>query len=205
MIAKLAGILDSVESDGCIVDVGGVGYLVYCSGKTLGRLPPPGSAVSLAVITHVREDHIHLYGFLDAGEREWFRLLTTVQGVGSRVALAILSVLTPAELGAAIALQDKTAVTRAEGVGPKLAARVLNELKDKASGLAIALPPEVARNGAPAAAVAGGAVEDAVSALVNLGYRRVEAFVAVNAVQRRLGGEAPIEALIRGGLAELAP
>lgn len=205
MIAKLSGILNSVEADGCVIDVGGVGYLVYCSGKTLGRLPPPGGAVSLSVITHVREDHIHLYGFLDGAEQEWFRLLTTVQGVGSRVALAILSVLTPGELGAAIALQDKTALTRAEGVGPKLGARVLNELKDKTGGLAIAVPPGGVRGAVPAAPGAGGIAEDAVSALVNLGYRRVEAFIAVNAVQRRLGVEAPIEALIRGGLAELAP
>ncbi len=205
MIAKLSGILDLVEVDACVVDVGGVGYLVYCSGRTLARLPQPGGAVALSVITHVREDHIHLYGFLDAGEREWFRLLTTVQGVGSRVALAVLSVMAPSELAAAIALQDKAAITRAEGVGPKLGARILNELKDKASGLAVAAASDGIRGAAPmAASAAGGAAEDAVSALVNLGYRRVEAFLAVGAVQRRLGAEAPIEALIRAGLAELA-
>ncbi|BBK34348.1 Holliday junction DNA helicase subunit RuvA [Stella humosa] len=204
MIAKLSGILDSVETDACVVDVGGVGYLAYCSGRTLGRLPPLGQPVSLAVITHVREDHIHLYGFLDAAEREWFRLLTTVQGVGSRVALAIQTVLGPSELAAAIALQDKAALARADGVGPKLAARIANELRDKTTGLAAIVPLDGDRGTAPAVPRVAGAAEDAVSALVNLGYRRIEAFAAVAGVQRRLGVDAPIEALIRGGLAELA-
>ncbi|WP_374449091.1 Holliday junction branch migration protein RuvA [Stella sp.] len=202
MIAKLSGVLDSVEADACVVDVGGVGYLAYCSGRTLGRLPAPGQAVSLAVITHVREDHIHLYGFLDAADRDWFRLLTTVQGVGSRVALAVQSALTAQELAAAIALQDKAALARADGVGPKLAARIVNELKDKVGGIATVAPLDGGRGTAPAAL--GGAAEDAVSALVNLGYRRIDAFGAVTGAQRRLGADAPIEALIRAGLAELA-
>lgn len=202
MIAKLSGVLDSVEADACVVDVGGVGYLAYCSGRTLGRLPAPGQPVSLAVITHVREDHIHLYGFLDAAERDWFRLLTTVQGVGSRVALAIQSALGTAELAAAIALQDKTALARADGVGPKLAARITNELKDKVGGLQPMVPLDGGRGAAPA--TLGGAAEDAVSALVNLGYRRIDAFGAVTGAQRRLGADASIETLIRAGLAELA-
>jgi len=205
MIAKLTGLVDGVVEDGCVVDVGGVGYLVYCSGRTLARLPRPGEAVSLVIVTHVREDHIHLYGFLDSGEREWFRLLTTVQGVGSRVALAILSVLGPGELASAIALQDKAALTEADGVGPKLAARVVAELKDKAGGLGAALAP--GGRGVPAAIVApgGGAAGDAVSALVNLGYRRTDAVGAVGEAARRLGAAATVEALIRAGLSELAP
>lgn len=202
MIAKLSGVLDSVEADGCVVDVAGVGYLAYCSGRTLGRLPAPGQPVSLAVITHVREDHIHLYGFLDAADRDWFRLLTTVQGVGSRVALAIQSALTASELTAAIALQDKAALARADGVGPKLAARIANELKDKVGGIATVAPLDGGRGAAPAAT--GGAAEDAISALVNLGYRRIDAFGAVTGAQRRLGADATIETLIRAGLAELA-
>ncbi|BBK40128.1 Holliday junction ATP-dependent DNA helicase RuvA [Allostella vacuolata] len=204
MIAKLSGVLDSLDVDACVVDVGGVGYLAYCSGKTLGRLPPIGQPVSLSVITHVREDHIHLYGFLDAAERDWFRLLTTVQGVGSRVALSIQTVLTSGELAAAIALQDKAALARADGVGPKLAARIANELKDKVGGLSPAAPLDGGRGTAASAILATGAADDAVSALVNLGYRRIDAFGAVSGAQRRLGAEASIEALIRAGLAELA-
>jgi len=202
VIAKLSGVLDSVEADACVVDVGGVGYLAYCSGRTLGRLPATGQPVSLAVITHVREDHIHLYGFLDSAERDWFRLLTTVQGVGSRVALAIQSTLGPSELAAAIALQDKAALARADGVGPKLAARITNELKDKVGGLQPMVPLDGGRGAAPA--TLGGVAEDAVSALVNLGYRRIDAFGAVTGAQRRLGADASIETLIRAGLAELA-
>ncbi|MGE0726229.1 MAG: Holliday junction branch migration protein RuvA [Alphaproteobacteria bacterium] len=204
MIAKLAGLLDAVLPDGCVVDVGGVGYLVFCSGKTLARLPAPGEAVQLAVITHVREDHIHLYGFIDQAEREWFRLLTTVQGVGAKVALGILSALTPADLGQAIALQDKAALTRAEGVGPKLAARLLTELKDKTAGIVLAPALAASRAAAAGGAPLAGAADDAVSALVNLGYRRVEAFNAVATAQKRLGAEAALDALIRAGLQELA-
>ena len=203
MIAKLSGILDSLLPEGCVVDVGGVGYLVCCSGKTLARLPAPGEAVQLAIITHVREDHIHLYGFVDAAEREWFRLLTTVQGVGSKVALAILSALVPGELGAAIALQDKTALSRAEGVGPKLAARITNELKDKTAGIVLAPALAASRAAAAGGVPLPGAADDAVSALVNLGYRRLEAFSAVAAAQRRLGADANLDALIRAGLQEL--
>ncbi|HEY3910026.1 MAG TPA: Holliday junction branch migration protein RuvA [Stellaceae bacterium] len=203
MIAKLAGIVDSVGEDGAIIDVGGVGYLTFCSTRTLGRLPPAGTPARLLIETHVREDHIHLYGFLDVGERDWFRLLTTVQGVGARLALSILSAVPPEELGLAIFAQDRTVPARAEGVGPRLAARIVNELKDKVGGLAPAAP--LAATAAGAAASAGeGPAGEAISALVNLGYRRVEAFGAVAAATERLGRAAATDALIRAGLQELA-
>ena len=200
MIAKLTGILDHLGADGAIVDVGGVGYLVFASTRTLGQLQP-GAAARLLIETHVREDHIHLYGFIDAAERDWFRLLTTVQGVGAKVALAILSAVAPNDLTLAIVAQDRAMLARAEGVGPKLAARIVNELRDKVGGLALA-----ATNAAAAAPAADdpGATGDAVSALVNLGYRRAEAFGAVAAASRRLGGDAKVDALIRAGLQELA-
>ena len=201
MIAKLTGLLDSIGDDHAVVDVGGVGYLLYCPGRTLGRLPGLGEAASFSVITHVREDHIHLYGFADEQERDWFRLLTTVQGVGARVALAILTVLGPGDLVQAIAAQDRAALTRAEGVGPKVATRILGELKDKAGGLA--LGPAAAIDGAAWGPATDGPPHDAVSALTNLGYGRGEAFGAVSQAARRLGAGASTEALIREGLMEL--
>jgi Holliday junction DNA helicase RuvA len=205
MIALLNGAIDSTGDNYAVVDVGGVGYLVFASRRTLERLPARGSAVRLLIETHVREDHIHLYGFLDGAERAWFRLLTTVQGVGAKVALAVLSVLPPEELVHAIAAQDKHAIARADGVGPKLAARIASELKDKAGD--IALGP-AAFNGAGAAALSvaaeRGPAADAVSALVNLGYRRAEAFGAVAHATSRLGTDAPLESLIKAGLKELS-
>ena len=204
MIAKLTGILDHIGAEGAVIDVGGVGYLVFASARTLGRLPPPGGPARVLVETHVREDHIHLYGFADAAERDWFRLLTTVQGVGAKVALAILSVVAPDELTLAIVSQDRTTLARADGVGPKLAARIVNELKDKVGSLALAATNAAAPVAAVKAASEPGATGDAVSALVNLGYRRAEAFGAVAAAARRLGGDAKVEALIRAGLQELA-
>ena len=147
MIAKLAGIVDQIGEDGAVVDVGGVGYLVFCSTRTIGRLPRAGAPVRLLIETHVREDHIHLYGFIDAAERDWFRLLTTVQGVGARLALAVLSAVTPEELSLAIVAQDRTVPARAEGVGPRLAARIVNELKDKVSGLGAAASLAARRSG----------------------------------------------------------
>ncbi len=205
MIAKLAGILDQIATDGAVIDVGGVGYLAFCSSRTLSRLPPVGTPVRLLVETHVREDHIHLYGFLDAAERDWFRLLTTVQGVGARLALAVLSALAPDELGLAIMAQDRALLARAEGVGPRLAARIVNELRDKVGSITPATPIMPAGATGGAAAASDGPAADAVSALVNLGYRRAEAFGAVAAAARRLGAAAPAEALIRAGLRELAP
>jgi len=199
MIAMLAGIVDRLDADGLVLDVNGVGYLVFASARTLARVPARGQAIRLLVETHVREDHIHLYGFADEGERGWFRLLTTVQGVGARLALALLSALSPDALLTAIMAQDKAALTRADGVGPKLAQRIANELKDKVGG--IALGPAAVM--APVAAPAGAAAADAVSALVNLGYTRSDAFGAVTQAAKRLGAEAKIDALIRAGLQEL--
>lgn len=208
MIAKLTGILDSVAEDSAIIDVAGVGYLVFCSSRTLGALsggPSPagggaGKKVTLAIETHVREDHIHLYGFAEAAERDWFRLLTTVQGVGARVALAILSALSPQEVADAVMAEDKTMLTRAQGVGPRLAVRILAELRDKAVELSVVRRVDF---GAPATDDPVTA-QDAVSALVNLGYRRGDAFGAVAHAAQQLGNEATVEALVKAGLRELS-
>lgn len=204
MIAKLKGLIDSVGDDFAIVDVNGVGYLVFCSGRTLARLEI-GTAAALHIETHVREDHIHLYGFLDAAEREWFNLLTTVQGVGAKVGLAILSVASPDQLLQTIAAQDKAMLNRASGVGPKLAVRILTELKDKAGKLALgAFTPVQAAIQASAPIAAHGALEDAISALVNLGYKRLEAFEAVGQSSRELPEGTDTSTLIRAALKRLA-
>lgn len=206
MIGKLTGVLESSGQDWALVDVQGVGYLAFCSTRTLERAGRPGDGVSLLIETHVREDHIHLYGFADPAERDWFRLLSTVQGVGAKMALAVLSTLSPGDLIRALAAQDKTALTRASGVGPKLAARILAELKDKAGTIALG-PAAVANSGANAGTGAAGLeapAGDALSALVNLGYGRSEAFGAVVEARRRLGVEAPLAALIKEGLKELS-
>jgi Holliday junction DNA helicase RuvA len=199
VIAKLTGQLDMVGEDFCVLDVGGVGYQVFCAAKTLRNLPRPGEAVKLAIVTHVREDHIHLYGFASETEKQWFALLQTVQGVGAKVALSILSVLAPAELADAVAAGDKAAVARANGVGGKLAARICAELKDKVAGVPVG-------PGAPAVAAApvASAAEDAISALVNLGYKRADAHGAVIKAVRAQGEGAEVGALIRTGLKELA-
>jgi Holliday junction DNA helicase RuvA len=204
MIGKLRGVVDSYGEDFLILDVHGVGYAVQCSSRTLQALPRPGEAAVLSIETHVREDAIRLYGFLSDEERDWFRLLQTVQGVGAKVALAILGLGKIEALASAIALQDKPAISRAPGVGPRLAARITAELKDKmpaiggagplAGGLAGEEPPP----GTPPA------VQDAISALVNLGYGRPQAAAAVTAAQRALGEGAEAQALIRRGLKELA-
>ena len=202
MIAKLTGTVDCVLPDGAVIDVGGVGYLIFASRRTLEQLPPPGDRVALDVETHVREDHIHLYGFLEPAEREWFRVLLTVQGVGARVALAILGVAAPEQLTLAVAAQDRAALLRADGVGPKLAGRVLAELRDKVD--AISLGPRAPAASAAPTSAADSAAADAVSALVNLGYGRAEAFGAVAAVAGRLGAETTVERLIPAALKELA-
>lgn len=207
MIAKLKGLIDSLGDDWAVVDVGGVGYLVSCSSRTLSRLEI-GTAAALHVETQVREDSISLFGFLEAGERDWFRLLTTVQGVGAKVALSILSVAAPEQLLQIIAAQDKASLTRANGVGPKLAVRILTELKDKAGrmalgGFAPALGAKEAVAGAAPLPAASSRMEDAVSALVNLGYKRLEAFQAVGETARELGDEADSSALIRAALKRL--
>lgn len=201
MIGKLSGQLDSFGEDWAIIDVGGVGYLVFCSSRTLSAMSTPGEAVQLFIDTHVREDHIHLYGFVHTEERRWFRLLQSVQGVGARVALAILSVLDPPNLAQAIASRDRAAISRANGVGGKLAGRIVGELRD-AAGQATPIPA-----GTPGVVVAGpapGAESDAVSALINLGYRRGEAAAAVATASRASGPDAKVEALIRAGLSELS-
>jgi holliday junction DNA helicase RuvA len=201
MIAKLKGLLDSTGEDWAIIDVGGVGYQVFCSGRTLGALPGIGREVSLYIETQLREDSIKLFGFASEEERDWFSLLRGVQGVGSRLALALMSALSAGELADAMVAQDSKSLTRANGVGPKLAARIVNELKDKVGGLA-------GTRGAVVTALkvgaAGGPSSDAVSALVNLGYRQTEAYSAVAAVAKKLGPEADAAALIRGGLQELS-
>lgn len=198
MIAQLTGRVDALSDGTCVIDVGGVGYLVQASSRTLSALPQPPTVAKVLIETHVREDAIVLYGFADAAERDWFRLLTTVQGVGGRVALAILSALSPRDLIGAIAAGDKASLTRAQGVGPRLAIRLLTELKDKTG----TMPTSTGVSYTPIAAATP--ADDALSALVNLGYRRPEAQQAVARVLERLGEGATLDALIRDSLRELA-
>lgn len=202
MIARLRGQVETLGEDFAVIDVGGVGYLVYCSARTLGRLQR-GAVATLHVETHVREDHIHLFGFTEPGERDWFNLLITVQGVGAKVALAILSVAGPEQLLQTIAAGDKVLLTRASGVGPKLALRILTELKDKAGRMSLGGGVSMAATIAVSVPAAAGVLEDAVSALVNLGYRRLEAFEAVGQAMAELGEGAETAALIRNGLRRL--
>lgn len=207
MIGKLTGKVDSVAEDHCILDVGGVGYLVFASARTLGALPQAGGMMSLLTETHVREDHIHLYGFANEAERQWFRTLTTVQGVGVKVALAILGVMSPDQILTAIAAQDKKAFTAVSGIGPKLGERIVTELKSQASkmtGLGMSMPS--VSGAAPKkvkTAPAPSAVEDALSALVHLGYNRSDAFTVVMRVQSA-EPSASLDTLIRASLKELA-
>ena len=208
MIARLTGLIGQQSDGSIIIDVGGVGYLVFCSKRTLNILISQGDVVSVYVETHVREDHIHLYGFADQLEQEWFRLLTTVQGVGAKVALAILSVSEPAVLAQTVGAADKAAISQAPGVGPKLATRIISELKDKLAnknlgnfilstndGSKVDNASEINTNTATA---------DAVSALVNLGYGRTEAFSAVAQASQRHGDKATVETLVKDGLAGLS-
>jgi holliday junction DNA helicase RuvA len=201
VIARLRGTLDGLDEDHAVVDVSGVGYLVACSTRTLASLPRPGEAVDLLIETQVRAESITLYGFRSVAERSWFRLLQTVQGVGARVALAVLSVLGPDELARAVAAQDRAALARASGVGPRLAGRIASELKDRLTELPA---PAGALAPGPTAMTLGGPADDAVSALVHLGYGRSEAHAAVAKAAAALGAAAPLEALIRSGLQELA-
>ena len=231
MIAKLRGIVDFIGEDSVIIDVNGVGYLVFASRRTLTMLPQKGGEAGLMIETHVREDHIHLYGFADNAEKQWFALLTTVQGVGAKVALALLSVLSPTDLLRALAAQDTTALCRAPGIGPKVATRIVGELKDKAARLnlgpvaAPAVPvaspaatssKKSAKSGKLASDVSidtvdagpvvddGAVLADAVSALVNLGYGRSEAFGAVGKAAQQAGEDKTLDTLIRLGLKELS-
>ena len=204
MIGKLKGVVDSYGEDHVILDVHGVGYVVQCSARTLTALPPVGEAAVLSIETQVREDAIRLFGFRTDNEREWFRLLQTVQGVGSKVALAILSSLEPGAIATAIGTQDKAMVARAPGVGPKLAARIVAELKDKAPAFGTVDPALVKLSGAVEDRTAPKPVADAVSALVNLGYPQAQASAAVAAALRVAGDDAEAPQLIRLGLREMA-
>jgi Holliday junction DNA helicase RuvA len=198
MIAHLKGRLESTGIDHAVIDVGGIGYLVGASSRTLAAVGPVGEAATLFTEMLVSEDSIRLVGFASATERDWFRLLTGVQGVGSRVALAILSTLEPVDLARAVGAQDKAMVARANGVGPKLAERIVRELKDRVG----AIP---AGSGAGGAMVApAGAAADAVSALLNLGFRPADASAAVAAADEELGGAASLDALVRLALRKAA-
>ncbi len=195
MIARLTGILAETAADHAVIDVGGVGYQVLASVRTLEAIGAVGGQVMLYTELQVREDAWTLFGFGSAGERDWFRLLTGVQGVGGKVALAILSVLPPEEIHRAVAAGDAAMVARANGVGPKLAARIVNELKDKAGGIA---------SGPIGVSAPRGAGADAVSALLGLGFKPAEANAAVNAANDELGGGASLDALVRLALRKAA-
>jgi Holliday junction DNA helicase RuvA len=203
MIGKLAGRLDAVGPSTLIIDVGGVGYEVTAPARTLAALPAIGETVTLSIDTHVREDEIRLYGFASEHERAWFRALQTVQGVGARIALAVLGALDANELANAVALQDKAQVARAPGVGPKVAARIVSELKDKMPALAPAIRP-AGGMAVPIMLPEGLAARDAVSALTNLGYAHAQAAAAISLAIAKAGRDARAEELIRLGLKELA-
>jgi len=204
MIGKLRGVVDSYGEDTVVIDVHGVGYFVHCSARTLQSLPSPGEAATISIETWVREDQIRLYGFASDLEREWFRILTGVQGVGAKVGLAILGTLKATDLANAIALGDKAQIARTPGVGPKLAQRLVTELKDKAPAFASVDPSVVKLQGDLAERRASQPVSEAVSALVNLGYGEIQASAAIAAAVRSAGDKATTESLIRLGLKELA-
>ena len=195
MIAQLTGILAELMGDSAVIDVGGVGYLVQLSGRTLAAIGAIGGSVTLMTELQVREDAWTLFGFGSVAERDFFRALTSIQGVGGRLALAILSALSPEELSRAVAQDDKAMIGRANGVGPKLAARIANELQGKLGVVSI---------GGAAPAPRGGAAADALSALANLGFRPVDASAAVNAAQDELGPDASLDALVRLALRKAA-
>ena len=206
MIGKLSGIIDSFADNHAIINVGGVGYIVFGSSRTLGRIGQPGDSTNVLIDTHVREDHIHLYGFADAIEQKWFRLLTSVQGVGAKVALAILSACPAERLSVIIASQDKAAITSADGVGPKLGVRILTELKDKAGQMEIAAPSKSTKYKDVLAAGTPSIDQDAVSALVNLGYARADAFSAVIQARTKANDNEKdnLQTIIRLALKELS-
>jgi holliday junction DNA helicase RuvA len=204
MIGKLKGVIDSYGEDFVVLDVGGVGYLVHCSARTLQALPGAGEPVVLSIETYVREDQIRLFGFQSDVEREWFRLLQTVQGVGARVALSVLGTLKVGDLANAVAMRDKAMIARTPGVGPKVAERIVTELKDKAPAFADIDPAVVRLSGAVDEKRAPQPVADAVSALVNLGYGQPQAAAAIAAASRDAGEGADTGRLIRLGLRELS-
>ena len=195
MIARLSGILAEVSADSAVIDVGGVGYQIHASGRTLDDIGPIGGEVLILTELQVREDAWTLFGFGSAAERDTFRTLTSVQGVGGRLALAILSVLSPDELARAVSQGDKAMIGRANGVGPKLAARIANELQGKLGTPGL---------GGSASAPRIGAASDALSALSNLGFKPAEASAAVNAAQDELGPDASLDALVRLALKKAA-
>ncbi len=198
MIAHLKGRLEATGLDHVVIDVNGVGYLAGASGRTITALGATGGLVTLHTEMLVSEDSIRLMGFATASERDWFRLLTSVQGVGAKVALAILSILSPEEVQTAVVRADSAMIARANGVGPKLAQRIVNELKDKAGGVALG------GGGGPGAAAAGGAAQDAISAMLNLGFKPAEASAAVHAAADELGAGATLDALVRLALRKAA-
>ena len=201
MIGKLKGIIDTKNTDSVIIDVAGVGYIVFCASSTIAKLPNTGEAATIYIETHVREDHIHLYGFSSTEQKDTFLLLNKVNGVGAKMALSILSILSPAQLSAAIASRDKAAFKSVSGVGPKLAERLITELKDKFSGFV----PEISDNQSTASNVAfaaTGNINDAISALVNLGYGRSDVYTVVNNIAA-INDNAQLDLLIREGLKEL--
>jgi len=204
MIGKLKGVVDSYGEDYVILDVQGVGYQVHCSARTMTMLPAPGEAATLSIDTYVREDQIKLFGFASDTERGWFRLLQTVQGVGAKVALSVLSTLKVQDLATAIAMRDKAAVARSPGVGAKVAERIVTELKDKVPAFAEIDPAAVHLAGALDDKRAPRPIMDAVSALVNLGYGQPQAAAAIAAASRNAGESADVQTLIRQGLKELA-
>lgn len=202
MIASLAGLAGFIEADRCVIDVGGVGYLVFASTRTLSALPAPPELSRLLVETVVREDAILLYGFMSTAERDWFRLLTAVQGVGAKVGLGLLSTFSPSELIAVISAADKASLTRAPGVGGKLAERLLTELKDKVGRMPSG--GSVAMVSAAKAVETQGPEADALLALAGLGFRRVEAWPIVSRLIAESGGEISLDDLLRDALRELA-
>lgn len=204
MIGKLKGIIDAYGEDYVILDVNGVGYVVHCSARTLQSLPASGEPAVMAIETYVREDQIRLFGFLSDAEREWFRLLQTVQGVGAKVALAVLGTLKTADLATAIAMRDKATVARTPGVGAKVAERIVTELKDKAPAFASIDPALIHLSGALDEKRAPQPIMDAISALLNLGYGQPQAAAAIAAATREAGESADAARLIRLGLRELS-
>lgn len=205
MIGKLRGRIDEIAEDSVILDVGGVGYTVFCSSRTLSALPAAGEAAQLIIETHVREDHIHLYGFPDTVERDWFRLLATVQGVGNKTALAILSAYAPQQMIQSILARDIAAFRAISGIGPKLAERIVTELKDKVTKMPTSefQKPQKTSGKTKTVQPESSSTDDAISALVNLGYSRSEAYGAALKAAQNAGGKANLDQLIKLSLKEL--
>ncbi|MGJ8529066.1 Holliday junction branch migration protein RuvA [Maritalea sp.] len=204
MIGKLKGLVDALDDDKVLIDVNGVCYVCHCSGRTLGNLPSVGEATTLFIETYVREDQLKLFGFGTQPEKQWFLLLMTVQGVGAKVALAILSTLSISEISSSIALQDKAMVGRAPGVGPKVAQRIVSELKGKVPAGAAIDPGVQGLQEAIGEGVASSNVADAASALTNLGYSQMQASSVLAKIVAKEGDDVSTEKLIRMGLKELS-